>query len=266
MGNFAIDLKFGRGAYGSDPVGYHAIRPAYPEWVFEMLVERGCIFNGAAAFEIGAGTGTATRHLVELGVNPLVIIEPDERMAGFLCDTIQCDGLSVLSVPFEEASLTENSFDFGFSATSFHWLNEEVALEKIAKSLRPGGWFGMAWNVFGVYDRYDAFHEATKELLAGPMSPAEGPGMTPFGLDFKSRIAALERTNAFDSIEYKFTEWPWLLDAAQTVALYSTFSNIKIREDKNTVLTELGRIATEQFPGGVIRNMATCLYIAKRKV
>ena len=265
MGNFAIDLKFGREAFGSDPATYHAIRPAYPDWVFEMLVERGCIFKDAAAFEIGAGTGTATRHLVNLGVNPLVIIEPDKRMAGFLCDTIQSDGLSVLSVPFEEAELPGSSFDFGFSATSFHWLNEKVALAKIAKSLRPGGWFGMVWNVFGVYDRYDVFHEATKELLAGPMSPAEGPGRQPFGLDFEARVAALERSNSFDSIEYKVTEWPWILDAAQTVALYSTFSNIKIREDRNMVLNELGRIATEQFGGQVTRNMATCLYIARRK-
>lgn len=123
----------------------------------------------------------------------------------------------------------------------------------------------MVWNVFGVYDRYDAFHEATKELLAGPVSPAEGPGMLAFGLDFESRIAALERTSAFDSIEYKITEWPWVLDATQTVALYSTFSNIKIRTDKDMVLAELGRIASEQFANGVTRNMATCLYIARRK-
>jgi len=266
MENFAIDLKFGREAFGSDPASYHAIRPAYPDWVFEMLVNRGCVFKGAAAFEIGAGTGTATRHLVDFGVNPLVIIEPDKRMAGFLCETIQFKGLSVLSVPFEDAPLPENSFDFGFSATSFHWLNEEVALAKIAKSLRPGGWFGMVWNVFGVYDRHDAFHDATKELLAGPMSPAEGSGKTPFGLDFEARITALERTNAFDSIEYKITEWPWVLDAGQTVALYSTFSNIKIRPDRDKVLAELGRIATEQFDGRVTRNMATCLYIARRKL
>ena len=66
MQNITIDLKFGREAYGTDPASYHAIRPAYPDWVFEMLVERGCIFKGAAAFEIGAGTGIATRCLVEL--------------------------------------------------------------------------------------------------------------------------------------------------------------------------------------------------------
>ncbi len=265
MEKSTVDLKFGREAFGGDPAGYHAIRPGYPDWVFEMLLERGCLSKSTATFEIGAGTGIATQRLVEFGASPLVIIEPDGRSAGFLGDTIKADGLSIISVPFEDAELPENSFDFGISATAFHWLNEDVALEKIARLLRPGGWWAMVWNVFGVYDRYDAFHEATKELLSGPMSPAEGPGMTPFGLDFKSRLAALERTNAFEAIEYKSTEWPWVLDVRQTVALYSTFSNIIIRPDRDELLTQLGNIAAEQFAGQVTRNMATVLYIARRK-
>ncbi len=89
--------------------------------------------------------------------------------------------------------------------------------------------------------------------------------MTPFGLDVKSRLAALERTNAFEAIEYKSTEWQWVLDAGQTVALYSTFSNIIIRPDRDKLLTELGNIATEQFAGQVTRNMATIVYLARRR-
>jgi len=265
MEKSTVDLKFGREAFGGDPAGYHAIRPGYPDWVFETLLERGCLGKDTATFEIGAGTGIATQRLVALGANPLVVIEPDSRSADFLSNKIQGNGLSIISVPFEDAELPENSFDFGIAATSFHWLDENLALEKIARLLRPGGWWCMIWNVFGVYDRYDAFHEATKELLSGPMSPAEGPGMTPFGLDFKSRFAALEQTNAFEAIEYKSTEWNLALDASQTVALYSTFSNIIIRPDRDALLTEIGNIATEQFAGQVTRNMATCLYIARRK-
>ena len=43
--------------------------------------------HGAAA--IGAGTGTATRRLLDLGANPLVAIEPDARFATFLRETIE---------------------------------------------------------------------------------------------------------------------------------------------------------------------------------
>ncbi|MEO6981388.1 MAG: class I SAM-dependent methyltransferase, partial [Mucilaginibacter sp.] len=171
-----VDLKFGREAFGGDPAAYHAVRPAYPDWIFEMLVERGCLGKDTATFEIGAGTGIATQRLVEFGANPLVIIEPDSRSAAFLCNIIQANELSIISEPFEDAELPENSFDFGVSATAFHWLNEDIALEKIARLLRPGGWWCMIWNVFGDPSRHDAFHEATRELLEGPQSPADGTG------------------------------------------------------------------------------------------
>jgi hypothetical protein len=48
------------------------------------------------------------------------------------------------------------------------------------------------------------------------------------------------------------------------VALYATFSEINARQDRQAVLTELGRIARDEFLGRVTRNMTTRLYIARR--
>ncbi len=173
----SIDREFGRQAFGVDPQGYHAVRPAYPEWVFETLRERCGLAHDAATFEIGAGTGTATRSLLDCGAAPLVAVEPDERMAEFLRRTIPDEALTVIASPFEDAVLPEAAFDLGVCATAFHWLNEEQALAKVANLLRPGGWWAMVWNVFGDRDRPDPFHEATKALLAGPLSPSAGSGV-----------------------------------------------------------------------------------------
>ena len=174
-----IDRAFGRQAFGLDPAGYDAARPAYPDWVFDFLRQRCGLAPYTVTFEIGAGTGTATRQLLELGANPLVAIEPDERLAAFLRKTVPDQALSVVVAPFEDAVLQEASFDLGLSATSFHWLNEDVALTKVAKLLRPGGWWAMLWNVFGDSGRPDAFHEATKLLLNNPLSPSAGNGNVP---------------------------------------------------------------------------------------
>ena len=84
-------------------------------------------------------------------------------------------------------------------------------------------------------------------------------------LDFKARLAALEETNAFENIEYRAGEWPLVLTAEQTVALYATYSPISIRPDRDELLTELRRIAREQFKDRVIRDIVTCLYIARKK-
>ena len=65
--------------------------------------------------------------------------------------------------------------------------------------------------------------------------------------------------NAFDSVEHRTSAWSLILDPEQTVALYATYSNISIRPDREAVLTELGRIAHDEFHGRVTRNMVTSL-------
>jgi len=265
MNNFVLDRKFGREAFGIDPGGYHAARPAYPDWVFEMLLDRGCLVRGGHAFEIGAGTGIATRRLLDLGADTLVAIEPDNRMADFLRRTFPDKKLTVMPSTFEDVSLPDNSFDFGFCATAFHWLNEEASLLKAGQLLRPGGWWAMVWNVFSNPNLSDPFHEATKVLLQGPASPADIVGGIPFALDTKLRLAAIQRTGIFSAVEHRVSEWSLVLKPEQVVALYATYSNINIREDKETILTELGRIARDEFNGKVTRNMTTSLYIAQRK-
>jgi SAM-dependent methyltransferase len=260
-----IQRTFGRQAFGRDPGGYHAARPAYPDWVFDVLCERCGLGPDVVTFEIGAGTGTATRRLLDLGANPLIAIEPDARLATFLRETIPDTALTVVVAPFEEAALQEASFDLGVSATAFHWLTEDVALTKVAKLLRPGSWWAMVWNVFGDSARPDPFHEATKTLLNGALSPSAGNGEVPFALDAEARLAALERTKAFDTIEHRTSAWSLALDPDQTAALYATYSNIDIRPDREAVLAELRRIAREEFHGRVIRNMITSLYVARRR-
>ena len=265
MGN-SIDLSFGRQAFGADPGAYHAARPPYPDWVFEILRDRCGLKQDTATFEIGPGTGTATRRLLDFGASPLIAVEPDDRMAAFLRGTIPDSALTVIVSPFEDTMLNEADFDLGFSATAFHWLNEEPALQKVAQLLRPGGWWAMVWNVFGDSNRPDPFHEATKAVLNGPLSPSAGNGDLPFALDVKARLGALERNGTFDVIEHLAEPWSLVLDTDQTVALYATYSNINIRSDREAVLAEIGRIARIEFNGCVTRNMITSLYIARRQL
>ena len=86
----------------------------------------------------------------------------------------------------------------------------------------------------------------------------------PFAQDKDARLAALERTQSFDSIGHRTSAWSLVLDAQQVVNLYATYSNINIRPDREAILAELGRIARDKFQGVVTRNMTTSLYIARR--
>jgi hypothetical protein len=119
--------------------------------------------------------------------------------------------------------------------------------------------------LFGDSHRPDPFHEATKSLLNGSLSPSAGNGEVPFALDAEARLAASEQTHAFDNIEHRASAWSLVLDPDQTVALYATYSNINIRPDREAVLTELRRVVRGEFHGCVTRNMVTSLYLGRRR-
>ncbi|MGH6992496.1 MAG: class I SAM-dependent methyltransferase [Caulobacteraceae bacterium] len=260
----------GRRAFGEDPECYDKARPDYPDWIFEVLAERCGLRPGARTLEIGPGTGKATRRLLAAGADPLVAIEPDARLAAFLAESCASSALAIINAPFEEAE-PEGPFDLVASATSFHWLEEDAALAKIARLLRSEGWWAAWWNVFGDPARRDPFHQATKELLKGPWSPSQTDPERRVGrpippeLDADERRAAIERTGAFEEIEHRRSAWTLKLSTDQMVRLYATFSPIALRPDREAVLEGLATIAEEQFGGRIMRNMTTSLYIARRR-
>jgi SAM-dependent methyltransferase len=260
----SISRQAGRELFGLDPSGYDASRPEYPTWVFDELRSRCGLRAGTSVFEIGAGTGTATRRLLVEGAHPLVAIEPDPRMADFLVGNSSNSALEVKLSTFEDAQLEPAAYDLGVCATAFHWLEEDAALVKIARLLRPGGWWAAIWNVFGDDSRPDPFHEATSELLKGPTTPSAGERGIPFALDIAARTKAIEDAGVFDAAQTMKSAWSLILDADQTMALYGSYSNINVRPDRTEVLEELGRIARNEFGNRVVRNMITILYIARR--
>jgi hypothetical protein len=113
----------------------------------------------------------------------------------------------------------------------------------------------------------------TKQLLWQrlPICSGQGAGGSWSGMISVIRIVptlstrrALEHTYAFDSIEHQASAWSLTLDPDQVVNLYSTYSNITIRPDREAVLAELRRRARDKFQGRVTRNMVTSLYMARR--
>lgn len=125
----------GRSAFGLNPGGYHAIRPEYPEWFFEMLVQHRALYPKAATLEIGPGSGLATRKIVELGASPVTLVEPDNRFVHFLSSITDHEGerCDIIHRPFEDAELPASSSDLVVITTTFHWLDLPSRLTKLAK-------------------------------------------------------------------------------------------------------------------------------------
>lgn len=260
-----IPLNDGRRLFGNDPQAYAEARPDYPDALYDRLITRCGLREGSSVFEVGPGTGFATRRLLGLGASRLRAIEPDPRLAAFLRETIGTRSLEIEQTSFEEAMLPQAAFDLGVAATSFHWLEQTSALAKVYRSLKPGGWWAMWWNHFGS-DEPDEFQRATDHLFVGTAdSPSRsGEKRIPFAFDRHSRLQDLT-ANGFQDAEVELWRSSFSYDTSRLIALYSTFSPIQALapDSRQLFLSSLAQIADEQFGGNVERPLITVLYTAR---
>jgi SAM-dependent methyltransferase len=268
-----VTRKVRGSVFGRAPEAYDHARLAYPKRVYEILTTRCGLHPGAVVFEIGPGTGIATRELLRLGGNSITLIEPDRRLARYLVDSLGSrDRRVTISIkPFERAALPAEGFDLGVAATSFHWLPERLALRKVARALKPGGWWATWNNHHGDPYRPSPFHRALQPLYR---ELSHGRGVVPGGgqtqasaaRDRRNRIAALKSVGKFDHISREDIRWPVTLETARVKALWGTFSEIVTLPPgkRDWFLTEVEKIADEQFDGEVQFPMLTPIYTARR--
>ena len=266
-----LGRDWGRRAFGSDPTLYDRARPSYPAGLFALLRTRCGLRPGFRAFEVGAGTGLATRSMLDLGASSLVVVEPDRRLARYLVGALGPRSSRVRIVPttFERADLPPASFDFGFAATSLHWVPEGPALHKAARLLRPGGWWAAWWNVFGDPVRPIPFQKALEPIYQNlPRGPASRRrGRMPFALDRASRLAALQRSARFSRISARVFRRRVTLTTDRARSLYATYSEFSSLSPsrRERLLDELAGIARDRFAGRIALPILTPVYTARRR-
>ena len=162
-----------RCVFGRNPILYDRSRLPSSGQLFDILTDRCGRGPGTTLFEVGPGTGIATRELLRRGATRLVLVEADRRMARFLRQKLAIRGadVTILASPFEETLLPKGMFDLGVAASSFHWLSPRRALRLIGRALRPGGWWA-AWMQYYV-DPYrgSPFQTAIQTLYRQHLGP-----------------------------------------------------------------------------------------------
>lgn len=219
-----LSQELGRSAFGGDPQAYAAARPPYPAQVFAALDARHPI-GGSRLFEIGAGTGLATLPLLDFGPARLTAIEPDLRLTDYLATQARHPALEIVATTWEDAELAAG-YDIGVSAMAFHWLDQQAALAKVRRALKPGGWWAMWWNVFGDPDEPDELFVKSGPLfrtLATP--PSWRAGKRAFAVDVDARLADLVAAG-FAQSSADVMRWTIRMDAAEVRSLAATFSQV----------------------------------------
>jgi ubiquinone/menaquinone biosynthesis C-methylase UbiE len=123
---------------------YVAGRPEYPPQIEEWLRTDLGLGKGKIALDLGAGTGKFSSRLVAIGAT-VIAVEPVPAMLDELIrqyPEIEVRSGAAQAIPLEDASV-----DAVVCAQSFHWFATGEALKEVHRVLRPGGGFGLIWNL-----------------------------------------------------------------------------------------------------------------------
>ena len=128
-----------RTVFGEVAAQYDAIRPSYPDELFDTVMRLGDLHAGDAALEIGAGTGKATLPFLARGLQ-VHCLEPSAGMAAFLRTKVN----DVEETDFE--SWTVSPVRLVFAAQAWHWVKGDDRYNKLAAAIEPDGAVALFWN------------------------------------------------------------------------------------------------------------------------
>jgi SAM-dependent methyltransferase len=117
---------------------YDAARPAYPNRLFDDLVQLAQLAPGARLLEIGCATGKATRPLLERGFS-IACVEIGAQLAARARQNLAGSAVEIHLAPFEEWPGEPQAFDLVYAATAWHWLDPRVRYRKAHTLLRRSG-------------------------------------------------------------------------------------------------------------------------------
>ena len=130
---------FSRGAQA-----YARGRPDYPSQTRAWLLEDLGLRAGRVVLDLGAGTGKFTRTLLASGAS-VIAVEPVPQMLEQLAQS--APDARAMAGEAEHIPLADSAVDAVVCAQAFHWFATSAALAEIRRVLKPGGVFGLIWNV-----------------------------------------------------------------------------------------------------------------------
>jgi len=126
---------------------YDAVRPTYPDALFDDVVAAAGLAPGDAMLEIGCGAGQATQgfakrdlRILALDPGPAMLEAARKRLAGF-------PNVQFVETTFEAWPPQPAAFKLVAAAQSWHWVARDVGFAKAAAALAPASALAVFGNV-----------------------------------------------------------------------------------------------------------------------
>ena len=251
-----------RNTFSAEADRYDRVRPGYPEALFDGVAGFGGLDAGARVLELGAGTGKATRSLVDRGWR-VDAIELGAGMASVLQERLG-DRVHVVVGAFEEVPIAAARYDLVFSATAFHWFDPRTRVSRVANALRSGGTAAVVWtrHVQGgsrrFFDASQPVYERAGLGSENAVLPTES-GLLLHDDEFRA-------DPAFEAVEtHRFAE-EHTYDTDTYLDLIGTYSETLAAspEQRELLLAGLRALIDREFGGRVVKRYVFALVLARR--
>ncbi len=152
--NGSYNLEQRKAWYSNVARAYQWARPRYPATLINQVLNKANLAQENSlpnsVLEIGCGPGIATVAFADKGLN-ITAIDPSLEACEIARKSCQdYDQITIVNSRFEEFNLCEGTdqkqYDAVLAATSFHWVDPEIACRKSASALKSGGVLILLWS------------------------------------------------------------------------------------------------------------------------
>jgi len=240
---------------------YHAVRPKYPDTLFEAIAT--VAPSHARVLEIGIGTGQATLMLGRRGFH-IVGLEPGPRLAAIARRNLAAyPSVTIEEVTFENWTVESGRFDVILSATAFHWVSPEARYTKTAQALAAGGHLALVWN-FPCDEEYTPNSELQR--VYERCIPNAGSEDRPLQVRIQSWTDAIGQSGLFAESSVQQVPWSEWYTTERYLMLLDTYSNHRNLPDvtKRCLYDGVAEVL-EQNGGGIQKEYVAVLILAQKK-
>jgi SAM-dependent methyltransferase len=242
---------------------YDAVRPGYPQELFNDLAQLTGLIKGSRVLEVGCGTGQATLCFAERGYR-VVCVDPGRA----LVEAARCK-LAKYQVEFNvsrfEDWFPKCQFDAVASGTAWHWVNPDSGYPKAAASLKDGGFIALFWNLHPT--PYTGFFEDVQRVYGSVVPEWGDPRGRPSAEDrIKSIRSGIVSSGLFTEPVIRRYTWSRTYSRQDYVRLLDTYSDHRLLPDdkKERLFQGIGHIIDEAYGGKVERPYLTALFVSRK--
>lgn len=245
---------------------YDAIRPGYPNRLFEDVITLSEIPPSGLALEIGCGTGQATLpfaqrgyHILCLDIGPDLLEIAKKNLSAYA-------NVSFENISFESWPLQADKFDLVYAATAFHWIPPEIGYPKAISALKPAGALALFSNIHPRPPTafFVDVQSVYRQFFPEPQNQSEQPTTE---AEIEEKVRFMRATGLFSTVEVRTYPWTKTYTTAEYLQLLNTYSDHLLMEEERRyqMYHAIADLIEKRYHGMVERLYLTVLYMGRKK-